>query len=169
MHQGVTRTEPPLQADERTMLSAWLDYHRATLLQKCDGLDGHQLARRSVPPSSMTLLGLVRHLTVVEWWWFEHIFADGPAPVPISSAVKGAAFDVLDPDLADADVAGFRLQCDHSRSIVARAEGLDVSSASSVRPTRDLRWILVHMIEEYARHNGHADLLRECIDGAVGE
>jgi hypothetical protein len=170
MSSHVTRDEPPLEADERWSLTAWLNYHRATLLQKCDGLSGTQLAQKSVAPSTMTLLGLVRHMTLVEWWWFEHIFADGPSPEPFSTADDpDADFNALVPERAEDDMAAFRQQCDHSRSIVDGAAGLDVRSASSERATRDLRWIVVHMIEEYARHNGHADLLRECVDGTTGE
>ena len=75
MLSAVIRPEPPLTGDERTMLTTWLDYQRATLLWKCEGLDGAALARRGVPPSALTLLGLVRHMAIVEWWWFDHIFA----------------------------------------------------------------------------------------------
>jgi hypothetical protein len=165
-----TRPEPPLQADERTMLAGWLDYHRATLLLKCEGLDGDQLVTKSVPPSTMTLLGLVRHMTLVEWWWFEHIFAGGSSPEPFADPDDpDADFNALDPRVAEANLRGFREQCDHSRQLVSAAESLDALSTGTERATRDLRWIVTHMIEEYARHNGHADLLRECIDGTVGE
>jgi hypothetical protein len=132
-------------------------------------MDGSQLVRASVPPAPLSLLGLVRHMMLVEWWWFEHIFAAGPTPEPIATDVDDADFNLLDPDRADADMAAFLEQCDHSRAIVKGADSLNVCSSSSDRETRELRWIMVHMIEEYARHNGHADLLRECIDGAVGE
>ncbi len=170
MSPAVTRRDPPFEADERTMLNAWLDYHRATLLQKCEGLDPSLLVRASVPPSSLSLLGLVRHMMLVEWWWFEHIFADGPTPEPIATDVDSDAdFNLLDPDRVDADMAAFLHQCDHSRVIVEGTDSLNVCSSSSDREARELRWIMVHMIEEYARHNGHADLLRECIDGSVGE
>jgi hypothetical protein len=164
------REEPPFIAAERPMLDAWLDYHRATLLVKCAGLSGEQLARLSVPPSTMTLLGLVRHMTLVEWWWFEHVFAGDPSPEPIdTSEDPDADFNAGEPASADADLMNFESRCAQSRTIVAAAENLDALSVSPDRPTRDLRWILVHMIEEYARHNGHADLLRQCIDGAEGE
>jgi hypothetical protein len=170
MSSAVRRDEPPLVADECTSLPLWLDYHRATLLQKCEGLSGTQLVLKSVPPSTMTLLGLVRHMTVVEWWWFEHVFVDGPSPEPFSDPNDpDADFNALHPERAEDDVAMFRQQCAHSRSIVDGAASLNARSLSSEKDTRDLRWIVVHMIEEYARHNGHADLLRECVDGAVGE
>jgi uncharacterized damage-inducible protein DinB len=165
-----TRQEPAFLSDERSSLTAWLDYHRATLLHKCQGLDGEQLVRRSVPPSTLSLLGLVRHMWLVEWWWFERIFADGPASAPIDTEQDhDAEFNELDPDRAGDDMAAFERQCAISRSIVEAADSLDVPSRSSQRDTRDLRWIMVHMIEEYARHNGHADLLRQCVDGEVGE
>jgi hypothetical protein len=141
MPAAVNRTEPTFVSDERSSLVAWLDYHRATLLQKCEGLSGAQLAQASVPPSNLTLLGLLQHMLLVEWWWFEHIFADGPQPEPINAGDDAEyEFTHLVPDKFEAE-----------------------------RETRDLRWILVHMIEEYARHNGHADLLREAIDGATGD
>jgi hypothetical protein len=170
MPSAVLREEPSLRGDEFTSLIAWLDYHRATLLQKCEGLDGSQLVARSVPTSALTLLGLVRHMRLVEWWWFEHIFADGPTPEPIdTSADPDADFNDLDPAQAAGDLEQFARQCDHSRAVVAASAGLDALSASTEKASRDLRWTMLHMIEEYARHNGHADLLREAIDGVVGE
>ena len=152
------------------MLDAWLDYHRVTLLQKCDGLTPGQMAQASVPPSHLSLLGLVRHMTLVEWWWFEHIFANGPQPQPINTEHDpDAEFNEVVPGQAPEAREMFERQCAHSRAIATGAESLDSLSTSPDRPPRDLRWIMVHMIEEYARHNGHADLLRECIDGVVGD
>jgi uncharacterized damage-inducible protein DinB len=164
-----TRPEPPWRADERPMLATWLDYQRATLLWKCDQLDGDALVRQEVPPSTLSLLGLVRHMTLVEWSWFVHIFAGDPQPAPIATdADRDADFNDLDPARAIGDIEAFERQCDISRSIVEGADSLDAIAASAKRPV-SLRWIMIHMIEEYARHNGHADLLRERIDGAVGE
>jgi hypothetical protein len=164
------RVDPPLAADERTMLTAWLDFHRATLLQKCDGLTGAELVRASVPPSELSLLGLVQHMALVEWWWFEHIFAAGPSPEPLdTSEDHDFEFHHLVPEEADGALDLFADMCARSRTIEAAAASLDATSVSTERPQRDLRWVLVHMIEEYARHNGHADLLRECIDGVVGD
>jgi Protein of unknown function (DUF664) len=169
MLSAVTRPEPPMTGDERTMLKVWLDYQRATLLWKCEELDGAALVRRGVPPSSLTLLGLVRHMALVEWWWFDHVFAGSPSPEPISTQEdRDADFNDLDPARAMADVELFQRQCDVSRAI-ADAASLETLAASTEKPPLSLRWIMVHMIEEYARHNGHADLLREQIDGAVGE
>jgi hypothetical protein len=170
MASQVTRPEAPLVADERVALAAWLDYHRATLRQKCEGLTGTQLVQRSVPPSGLSLLGLVRHMTSVEWWWFEHIFAAGPMPEPIPSDVDpDADFQILVPEHAEAELVAFDRQCAHSRTIESGAPSLNAMTRSAERRPRDLRWVMVHMIEEYARHNGHADLLRECVDGIVGD
>jgi hypothetical protein len=168
MLPAVTRPEPPITGDEPTMPTAWLEYHRSTLLWKCDGLHGAALVRRGVPPSSLTLLGLVRHMTYVEWHWFAHIYAS-PAPPPIClDGEVDAGFNDLHPSAAPADIDQLLQQCDVSRSIAQDAEGLDCVAASPDRPA-SLRWIMIHMSEEYARHNGHADLLRELVDGTVGE
>jgi hypothetical protein len=165
----VTRTEPPLVGDDRTMLPTWLDYQRATLLWKCELLEGDALVRRSVPPSPVSLLGIVRHMTLVEWSWFERVFAATGTPRPISTEHdEDADWNDLDPVRAMDDIEVFQRQCDISRGIVAAAQSMD-QLAANARDDVSLRWIMVHMVEEYARHNGHADFLRELIDGAVGE
>jgi uncharacterized damage-inducible protein DinB len=154
------------------MLRAWLDFHRATLSMKCAGLSDEQLQERSCPPSSMSLLGLVQHMTDVERNWFERIFAGEQAdPIYFSDAEPDGDFDTLAPEGVDSvwrlsDTAQAR-----AREIEAGADSLDQDGASVDGQHRrvSLRWIMVHMIEEYARHNGHADLLRERIDGATGE
>ena len=152
------------------MLTVWLDYQRATLLWKCEGLDGDALVRRGVPPSGLSLLGIVRHMDLVEWHWFDHIFTGSDRPPPIATDDdRDADFNDLDPKRAMADVERFQQRCALSRSIVAAADGLDMLAVSSSHGSMSLRWIMIHMIEEYARHNGHADLLREQIEGAVGE
>ncbi len=108
------------------MLTVWLDYQRATLLWKCEELDGAALVRHGVPPSSLTLLGLVRHMTLVEWWWFDHIFTGSTSPEPFSTKEdRDADFNDLDPARAMADLDLFQRQCDVSRAIVAVAPGLD--------------------------------------------
>ena len=151
------------------MLPTWLDYQRATLLWKCELLEGDALVRRSVPPSPISLLGIVRHMTLVEWSWFERVFAATGTPRPISTEHdEDADWNDLDPVRAMEDIELFQRQCDISRAIVAGAQSMD-QLAADARDDVSLRWIMVHMIEEYARHNGHADLLRELIDGAVGE
>ena len=142
----VERIEPPLVAQEREMLDAWLDFHRATLAVKCEGLADDQLRERAVPPSSLSLLGLVRHMGEVERSWFRRVLGGEQAPPRYySDENRDGDFD----DVADADVG--------------EAFGYWRGERFS------LRWIMVHMIEEYARHNGHADLLRERIDGTVGD
>jgi hypothetical protein len=169
MDASADRPEPPVTGDERSMLAVWLDYQRSTLLWKCDSLDGADLVRAAIPPSPLTLLGLVRHMTYVEWYWFAHVFAGSPTPPPIS--LKGdpdADFNDLRASAAAGDIDRFALQCDESRSILGDAADLERVATSSKRPV-SLRWIMIHMIEEYARHNGHADLLRELVDGSVGE
>jgi Protein of unknown function (DUF664) len=169
MEAPADRPEPPITGDEYSMLTIWLDYQRSTLLWKCDSLDGAELARAAIPPSPLTLLGLVRHMTYVEWYWFAHVFAGSPTPSPISlEGDPDADFNDLRPSTAPADLDQFLQQCDVSRSIVRNAEDLEGVAASPPRPV-SLRWIMIHMIEEYARHNGHADLLRELVDGSVGE
>jgi uncharacterized damage-inducible protein DinB len=164
------RVDAPQVADERTALTTWLDYQRATLLQKCDGLTGEQLARTSVPPSGLSLHGLVLHMLLVEWWWFDHIFTGSTTPEPLPTGDDPEwEFTHLVAEEALSDQARLVAQCEMSRSIVEAADNLDVLARSDERGTLDLRWILIHMIEEYARHNGHADLLREAIDGVVGD
>jgi Protein of unknown function (DUF664) len=158
-----------MTGDERAVLAGFLDYQRATLLWKCEQLDGHALVQRGVPPSALSLLGIVRHMTVVEWHWFEHVFTGSSAPCPISlDEDRDADFNDLDPERGMDDVQLFLRQCEDSRAVVAATASLS-TEAKRARDQISLRWILVHMIEEYARHNGHADLLRERIDGTVGE
>jgi hypothetical protein len=167
---AVTRPEPPMTGDERTMLAVWLDYQRSTLLWKCELLDGEALVRRGIASSSLSLLGLVRHMTYVEWHWFDHVFAGSPSPPPISMEDDpDADFNDLQSAAAMADVELFMRQCETSRAIVDGAPDLETAAAAAGDRPTSLRWIMIHMIEEYARHNVHADLLREQIDGSVGE
>lgn len=165
----VDRVDPPLLASEREMLVAWLDWHRATLALKCEGLSDAQLAERSVPPSRLSLLGLVRHMAEVERGWFRRGVGgeDAPPGYYTDANPDGDFEDVDSADVAEA-FATWRADCDRAREIVAAAPSLDVTFSGTTRQY-SLRWVLVHMIEEYARHNGHADLLRERIDGSVGD
>ena len=167
----IERHEPALTAGDREMLDGWLEYHRATLLAKCEGLTDEQLKTRSVPPSSLSLLGLVRHMSEVELGWFANgLEADETAtPIYCSTASPDGDFDDLDSAPVAQVFARFDEEVDRSRRTSA-ARDLD---RATPRP-RDgkpltLRWVLTHMIEEYARHNGHADILREQIDGATGD
>jgi hypothetical protein len=158
-----------MTGDERTMLTVWLDYQRATLLWKCEGLSGPDLARKGIPTSNLSLLGLLRHMTFVEWSWFQKVFSGDTGPEPFSTEEDvDVDFNDLQPDRVDEDMERFLRQCEVSRGVVAGAGSLDQDAAQFASPV-SLRWIMVHMIEEYARHNGHADLLRELIDGEVGE
>jgi hypothetical protein len=153
---------------ERASLDAWVDFHRATLLMKCAGLEPEQLANRSCPPSTLSLLGLVRHLTEVEGWF--HDFDDLPIGDWYSTDDDPeGAFDSVDPSRADEDLATYYASIERARAAV-RDRGLDEISPEpdDGRPV-SLRWIYHHMIEEYARHNGHADLIRERVDGATGD
>lgn len=162
------RADPPQVADERSSLEAWLEFHRATLLMKCAGLEPEQLATRSCPPSSLSLLGLVRHMTEVEPWF--HDFDGKPEGEWYSTDDDpDGGFDSVDPSQADVDVAAYHASVARARAAID-GRGLDEISPGSDdgRPV-SLRWIYLHMIEEYARHNGHADLLRERIDGSTGD
>jgi len=159
-------------ADERTTLSAFLRYQHDTFALKCAGLDAADLARRSVEPSSLSLLGLVRHLADVERSWFREVMAGEDAPARFSTpSEKDGAFHGAGPDpaLAAAAWEAWREEVAFAESFVASAPDLDVVGHDRWRGSTSLRWVLVHMVEEYARHNGHADLLRERIDGVVGQ
>jgi uncharacterized damage-inducible protein DinB len=168
---AVERADPDRIAEERTALEQWLDYHRTTLLMKCTGLTAEQLKRRAVPPSTLSLLGLVRHLTEVERWWFRMHAGGEQLDFPYDPDQNGADFDdVADAD-AEANLSAYAEEIEAARRAVA-GKALDLvvpSRADHPERTRDIRWIYLHMIEEYARHNGHADLLREAIDGATGD
>lgn len=167
----VERHDPPLVAPEREMLEAWLEYHRATLLRKCSGLTEEQLKQRSVPPSSLSLLGLVRHMTEVERGWFRRVLETEEVPrLYCFDGNEDGDFDDVDDADVSADLARFRDELASCRLVAARVTDLDSPARPThPRPQASLRWIYLHMIEEYARHNGHADLLRERIDGATGE
>ncbi|MFE0193571.1 DinB family protein [Streptomyces sp. NPDC058989] len=166
---SVQRRELPTVAGEREMLQGWLDFHRDTLLAKCAGLTADQLAERSSPPSSLTLLGLVRHMTDVERSWFRIRFAgERIGNHHFTEENPDADFDDLDPAAAEANFAALRAEIEACDKAVAD-RGLDETFTARRGRTLSLRWIYVHMIEEYARHNGHADLLRERIDGATGD
>ncbi len=163
------RVEPPREGDERSTLSAYLDWHRDTFELKCRGVPSERLSERSVPPSSMTLHGLVRHLAGVERWWFQQQFAGEDVPMLYyTDEDPDQDFDSLAGDV-DGAFAVWREECRRSREIVAAAPSL---SATGVRrqtgETFSLRWLMLRMIAEYARHDGHADLLRERLDGATG-
>ena len=163
------RTEPERLTDERTSLEQWLDYHRATLLLKCAGLDDQQMKQRALPPSRLSLLGLVRHLTEVERWWFRMYAAGQELEFPYDP--DGIGLDIEEVEVADAaaDLEAYLAECTASRAALVGRSLEDVVPRREQRPERNIRWVYLHMIEEYARHNGHADMLREAIDGQTGE
>ncbi len=157
------RTDP-----EREMLRDWLDWHRATLLRKCAALDAAQLARRSVPPSSLSLLGLVRHMADAERGWVRQAFRGEQIPdLYYRSDAPDADFQEADPAGAEEDFERYRAEC---LAVDAALEGADLNDTFTFLelPTASVRWMWQHLVEEYARHNGHADLLREAIDGSAG-
>ena len=165
------RSQESLLGDERTTLLDYLANYRLTLELKCSGLTAEQLARRSVPPSSMSLLGLVRHLAQVEQSWFRRILAGEDVPMLYRlDDDRDADFNgaVGDDSVVEEAWARWREEVAYADAFVARAASLDLVSLDPKNPV-NLREVLVHMIEEYARHCGHADLLRECIDGETGQ
>ncbi len=166
------RIDPNRLSSEKQALDEWVDFHRATLLMKCQGLSARQLKTRSVEPSSLTLLGLVRHMSEVERGWFRRHAAREDIDFHYSNDENPDA-DLLDVDDADAsaDLAHYVAECALSRAATADLSLDDVvqSRGHYADRTRNIRWIYLHMIEEYARHNGHADLLRERLDGATGD
>jgi hypothetical protein len=166
----VKRVKIPLTSDERTMLDAWLEYHRSTLLMKCSGLTGDQLKLRACPPSTLSLLGLIRHMTDVERAWFRHGFA-GESVGPIYYSDRNIDGDFDDVDTADPprDFTAYLAELTACRAAVAGAPLDDTFVRRRDGRKSSLRWVYLHMIEQYARHNGHADLLRERIDGVTGD
>lgn len=178
MDRWEDRPRPPYAGSERETLDGWLDFHRDTLLRKCAGLTDAQLKAMPSPPSTLSLLGLVRHMTEVDRGWLLD-YADGGYPGPVYGADDTGADDTGPEDEdadwhgvagadARADLATFRREIQGIRDAVA-GHDLDEVVASPDGRQISLRWAYTHMIEEYTRHNGHADLLREAIDGVVGD
>ncbi|MFE3771155.1 DinB family protein [Streptomyces sp. NPDC057579] len=165
----IERIDPPRRAGERETLRAYLDFHRATLAMKTEGLTDEQLRQRAMPPSTLSLLGLVRHMAEVERTWFRRVV--NGEDIPLVWSDEGdfqSAFDDAGTTGASA-FAAWQEEVAHSRRIERAAESLDLT-AYQPRWGEDvsLRLIMLHMIHEYARHNGHADFLREGVDGTVG-
>jgi uncharacterized damage-inducible protein DinB len=170
--QDDPREGGPTLGDERATLVEYLRSQRLTLELKCSGLDAADLARRSVEPSTLSLLGLVRHLADVERSWFRRVMAGQDAPRRYSSeADPDGDFDgaVPDPEVVAEAWKAWREEVAFTDRFVAEAPHLDVLGQTRDQGPVSLREVLVHMVEEYARHNGHADLLRERIDGRVGQ
>lgn len=165
-----TRVDLPPMAGERDSLDRWVEFYRETLLLKIDGLDAEQLCRRAVPPSALSPIGILRHLTDVEAYWLREVLLGEEQPDPhCSDDNLNGDFDDVDPMTALADIEAYRREIDATRAAQSSWSDLD----GPVRGLRhgeqvNLRWILTHLIEEYARHLGHLDLLREAIDGRAG-
>lgn len=155
---------PPYAADERTSLLAFLEVQRAVVRWKVEGVD--VVAQGAVAtPSGMTLLGIVRHLTDVERWWFRDRWAGEDVEVYYDQAQDGADFRVPEGETVERVLGEYAAACAESDAVVAAAASLDLPGQ---RHKATLRWVLIHMVEETARHAGHADVLRERLDGATG-
>jgi uncharacterized damage-inducible protein DinB len=157
----------PLVGPHQPLLEAFLEWHRYTLLHICEGLTGEQLASHPIPSSNLSLLGLIRHMAKVERIWFrERVDGQSMTSMYAAELGKDADFNDLDPDRADAD---YNRYLEEVRLADATARVHDLEDTFELRgDTFSLRWVYFHMIAEYARHNGHADLLREAIDGEHG-
>jgi uncharacterized damage-inducible protein DinB len=165
----IERIEPPRLSGERETLRAFLDYHRSTLALKCDGLSDADLRRRSMPPSTLSLLGLVRHMAEVERVWFRRVI--NGEDLPLVWSTQGdfqVAYDASEATRSEA-FAAWQAEVEHARRVERAADSLDVTGRDRRSGEEvSLRLVMLHLIHEYARHNGHADFLREGIDGAVG-
>jgi hypothetical protein len=159
----VHRADEPFAAGERPMLEGFLDWGRASLLRKCEGLTGEQLAIRACPPSDMSLLGLIRHMTNVERNWFRRRFGGQELPTPYPA---GTDFGSADGDSAGQDWTALIAE-QQAASDAVTGLTLDAVYVHDKWGTMTLRWLYSHMIAEYAGHGGHADLLRERVDGAT--
>jgi len=167
--QDPRRVEPSYLLGERDMLEGWLEFHRTTLLLKCEGLDDAARKSRPVPTSLLSLHGLVRHMAEVERSWSRRTLLREPdLPYIYCATQDWDDQDLVPLDDADweADLAIWKAECEASRQAAVRhsLDDTGIRRGDAV----SLRWIYTHMVEEYARHNGHADLIRELIDGAVG-
>lgn len=168
--ESIQRPWPKHLGTEAEVVWSMVDHYRATLLVKCEGLEVVDLARRAVPPSNLSLLGLLRHSTQVEHYWFERVFLGRDVPSLYSTPEdRDAEFNDLTSEPAETSVARFVAQCEVSREVARTHDLEELSELARVDGRVSLRYIAVHMVDEYARHCGHADLLREVIDGAVGD
>ncbi|MGJ5761675.1 DinB family protein [Streptomyces galbus] len=172
MTKTTQRTMPAQNADERAMLEGWLEYHRQTLAAKCEGLTDAQLRTAAVAPSELSLLGLVRHMAEVERHWFRRILVgETRDPIYYDEADPDGDFHTGEQDTYAEAHGTWQEEVEEARKNAARhaLDDLSVGKGRSTGEPFNLRWIYTHMIEEYARHNGHADLLRERIDGTTGD
>lgn len=163
------RPRIPRVAAERESLAAYLEYYRGTVEMKCRDLTPEQARTKSIPPSTLSLHGLVRHLAGVERWWFQQNFERRDVPLLfVTAAEPNGDFDPPSDANFDADLDAWRVECAISREIVAAHDFDDTSRPLDWHEDVDLRWLMLRMITEYAQHCGHIDLLREGIDGQTG-
>ena len=167
------RPDRSKNADEKTSLAQFLDYLRATILWKIEGLETEQTADRAISTTTLTLVGIVKHLAWVEDYWFQNVFLGAGLPEPWASAPFDDDHDwefhsAFDDDPADI-WALYEAACERSRAVLAQTTLAEPSVGLRDGEPFSMRWIMLHMIEETARHAGHADLLREAIDGETGE
>lgn len=163
------RSGSPFMDGDRDALESWLEFYRTTLPLKVAGLTGAQLCQASIPPSRLTLLGIVRHLTFVERIWFTNVVAGQDVPPLYCVDDPDGDFNHLDPAAAMADLGRYDAELGVSREHAALVADLDAALPGKRHGEElNLRWVYVHLIEEYARHLGHADLVRECVDGVTG-
>ncbi|MEU8850407.1 DinB family protein [Streptomyces sp. NPDC048564] len=164
------RPIPLMTGDERLMLESWLDFHRATLELKCAGLEDEQLRLAAAGPSELTLLGLVQHLAECERNWFQRVVGGLDVP-PVHGEGNETGYGLEAGRGLGEALAVWREEIARGREVCA-GRGLESAGPIQGGPMAgvevSVRWVLIHMIEEYARHNGHADILRECIDGVTG-
>lgn len=161
--------DPPTTADELTTLTTFLDYFREVVVHKVEGVEESALRAVLVPSQLTTLGGIIRHLGYVEQWWFQSVYAGREVDYPWTEEEPDADFLVPSGATADSLIAFYRESCAESRRVVDADPDLDRVVAAGHHREVSLRWILVHMIEETARHAGHMDLLRESWDGATGD
>ncbi len=168
------RPSMPLAGGEIETLLGFLDYQRATLAWKCRGLNDEQL-RAALPPTSMTLGGMLKHLARVEDLWFSEVVAEAEGPEPWATTPWAAEWQSAAAHTGDELLQLWEQRVHASRRVVAAQFEAGGTALDKTHPAWDgqghpsLRWVIVHMIEEYARHNGHADLIRQSIDGQTGE
>ena len=157
-----------LSGAEVEQLGSWLDFYRATLVMKCADLSAEQLRLASVPPSTMSLLGILRHMTMVEQYWYQVIFAGREVELFYKDGDPDGDFNNLGDTPLDEVERRYWATCEVSRALTRGHDLDEIAPVLRHGNEVDLRWIQLHLIEEYARHCGHADLLRECIDATTG-
>ena len=168
MSTGDHRPDPPYAAPPKEMLASFLDFHRATLLWKIEELSDEEV-RRPLTASGVCLLAIVKHSAMVERWWFQIGFAGLDVPKGWSKEDPNSDWRIESHETTEQIVELYETECARSREIIARAAWDDLAKQPGRRPGLTFGWILTHMVEEVARHNGQADILREMIDGATGE